>query len=226
MSILYKMKTRSEVIKIVRIIENHVNNFDVPIINRVSKNTNKDPYKILIGTILSLRTKDKTTEEACNRLFKLADTPEKMVKLGQEKIEKAIFPVGFYHRKTKQILDISDTLIKQYGGKVPAKIDELLELKGVGRKTANLVINEAFNTPGICVDTHVHRISNRIGVIKTKTAKESEFELMKILPENYWIKYNSILVTFGQNLCKPISPFCSICPIEKMCEKNNVDKHR
>lgn len=220
------MKTRSEVLKIIKIIESYVNDFDVPIINRVSTSTNKDPYKILIGTILSLRTKDKTTEEACNRLFKLADTPEKMVKLGQEEIEKAIFPVGFYHRKAKQILDISEALIKKYGGKVPEKIDSLLELNGVGRKTANLVINEAFNIPGICVDTHVHRISNRIGIIKTKTAKESEFKLMKVLPENYWIKYNSILVTFGQNTCKPVSPFCSKCPIERMCEKNNVSKYR
>ena len=164
--------------------------------------------------------------QASRRLFDLADTQEKMLKLSAKKIEKAIFPVGFYRTKAKAIRQICRSLIEKYGGKVPDEIDELLKLKGVGRKTANLVVTLGYRKPGICVDTHVHRISNRWGYIRTKNPKETEYALRKKLPKRYWIEYNDLLVTFGQNLCRPISPQCSQCPVEKYCDKVGVTKSR
>ena len=181
-----------------------------PIVGTFAEGDNA-PFKILISTILSLRTKDKTTEEASHRLFHLADTPEKMLTLNLKQIEKAIYPVGFYHRKANNILAISQALIDEFKGKVPDTLDQLLSLKGVGRKTANLVITVGYKKHGICVDTHVHRISNRWGLVQTKTPNETETELRKILPKKYWIGFNDILVAYGQNLCVPVSPFCSIC---------------
>ena len=186
----------------------------------------KDPFRILISTLLSLRTKDQTTIEASKRLFALAFTPETMRKLSQKQIEKAIFPVGFYRTKAQRILEICETLLEKYQGKVPDTLEELLELKGVGRKTANLVITLGFGKHGICVDTHVHRISNRLGIVKTKTPHETEFTLMKVLPKKHWINYNDLLVGFGQNICAPISPWCSRCPIEKRCPKSGVGSRR
>jgi len=185
-----------------------------------------DPFRTLIACILSLRTKDETTHAASERLFSKADTPALMLKLGAEKIAELIYPVGFYNQKSKQIIDICETLIKKYKGKVPDEIDELIKFKGVGRKTANLVVTEAFNKPGICVDTHVHRISNRWGYIKTKTPDETEIILRKKLPGEYWINYNRLLVTYGQNLCYPISSECSKCKISSMCKKIGVKKTR
>lgn len=211
--------------KIITTLENFVEHFEEPAVSKVARNK-RDPYRILISTILSLRTKDKTTLEASERLFSKADTPYKMLRLTQKEIESLIYPVGFYRRKSGEILEISKRLIEKYKGKVPDSINELLKLNGVGRKTANLVINEGFNKPGICVDTHVHRVSNRLGLVKTKMPEQSETELMKIVPKKYWIKYNSILVPFGQNVCRPISPLCSECPVEKQCSKVNVKRHR
>jgi endonuclease-3 len=175
---------------------------------------------------LSLRTQDTTTAQASRRLFALADAPEAMARLSVAKIEKAIFPVGFYHTKAKVIRDICRTLLKDYGGKVPDEIDELLKFKGVGRKTANLVVTLGYRKPGICVDTHVHRISNRWGYIKTKDPKESEFALRAKLPKKYWIEYNDLLVTFGQHLCRPISPQCSRCPVRQYCARVGVTVSR
>ena len=196
-----------------------------PSVTFVAIQTN-DPFRILISTLLSLRTKDQTTLDASKRLFALANTSEDMRKLKVKQIEKAIYPVGFYHTKAKRILEICDVLIQKYGGKVPDTMEELLALKGVGRKTANLVITLGYNKSGICVDTHVHRISNRLGIVKTKTPHETEFALMKVLPKKHWIDYNDVLVSFGQNLCAPISPKCSICPIETSCPKIGVTTRR
>ncbi len=196
-----------------------------PSVTFVAIQTN-DPFRILISTLLSLRTKDQTTLDASKRLFALASTPDKMRKLTAKQIEKAIYPVGFYRTKAKRILEICNVLIKNYGGKVPDTLEKLLEFKGVGRKTANLVITLGFNKPGICVDTHVHRISNRLGIVKTKTPNETEFALMKILPKKHWIGYNDLLVSFGQNLCAPISPWCSKCPIKTDCPQINVGSKR
>lgn len=177
----------------------------------------KDPYLVLIGCILSLRTNDKTTYPATLRMLKLADTPEKMCKVKLEDLEKAIYPVGFYTNKAKQIIEISRIITEDLGGKVPDTIESLCEFKGVGRKTANLVLAKGYSIPAICVDVHVHRISNRLGIVKTKTPEETEFALRKTLPKKYWLDINTILVTHGQNICKPINPKCEICPISEYC---------
>lgn len=190
----------------------------LPIITEIKMTTNRDAYKILISTILSLRTKDQTTKEASVRLYEKADNVYDMIKLKASEIEKLIYPVGFYRVKAQNILDTSKRIIEVYGGKVPDEIDELLTLKGVGRKTANLVVTEGFDKDGICVDTHVHRISNRIGYVHTKNAEETEFALRDKLPKEYWRVYNDVLVVYGQNLCKPISPKCSDCNITQYCD--------
>ncbi len=209
---------------IIRVLRRECKKFKEPIVTTISKK--KDPFKVLIGTVLSLRTKDDVTHKASERLFEKASTPYEIIKLSPEEIEKLIYPVGFYKRKAKNIIEISKILIEKYNGNVPDSIDELLKLPGVGRKTANLVITLGYGKLGICVDTHVHRISNRLGIVKTKTPEETEFALRKILPKKYWIEYNDLLVTWGQNICTPISPKCSICKISPYCEKIGVVKHR
>ena len=176
------------------------------------------PYLVLISCILSLRTNDKTTYPATLRMLELGKTPEEIAKADLEELEKAIFPVGFYKNKAKQIIELSKIIVEKYNGKTPDSIDELVKFNGVGRKTANLVIARGFNKPAICVDIHVHRIFNRLGYIKTKTPDESEIELRKKLPVKFWIDINTLLVTHGQNVCKPIKPLCAICPIQKLCE--------
>ncbi len=180
----------------------------------------KDPYLVLICCILSLRTNDKTTIKATKRMLELGKTPEEFSKLDIETLSKAIYPVGFYQNKAEQIINLSKILIKNYNSKVPDSIDELIKFKGVGRKTANLVMTKGFNIPAICVDVHVHRISNRLGYVKTKTPDETEFALRKILPKKYWIDFNTLLVTLGQNICKPQKPKCKDCSISKFCAKN------
>jgi endonuclease-3 len=184
--------------------------------------TFESPFRVLISCILSLRTQDATTAQASHRLFALADTPEAMLKLTTQKIAKLIYPVGFYRTKAKVIRDVCQVLMRDYSGKVPDDIDELLKFKGVGRKTANLVVTLGYRKPGICVDTHVHRISNRWGYVKTATPEKTEFALRDKLPKPYWIEYNDLLVSFGQHLCRPISPVCSQCSIERYCDKKGV----
>ena len=179
----------------------------------------KSPYIVLISCILSLRTKDQTTYPATLRMLKLAKTPQEMMNVKVEDLERASYPVGSYKNKAKQIIELSKELVEKYNGKVPCDIDELCKFKGVGRKTANLVLSQGFNVPAICVDVHVHRIFNRLGYVKTKNPEETEFALREKLPKKYWILINSLLVTFGQNICKPIKPLCDKCPIEKYCAK-------
>lgn len=181
--------------------------------------TFNDPYLVLIACILSLRTNDKTTYPATLRMLKLAKTPFEMSKISCEELAKAIYPVGFYQNKAEQIIELSKVLIEKYDGKVPCDIDELCKFRGVGRKTANLVLSRGFSTPAICVDVHVHRIFNRLGYIKTKNPEETEFALRDKLPKKYWIPINTLLVTHGQNVCKPVKPLCDICPVEKYCSK-------
>lgn len=190
----------------------------MPVVTEIKLVTNRDAYKILISTMLSLRTKDSTTRDASMRLFEKAGNPKDMLKLSEEKIAKLIYPVGFYRVKAKNILEVSQTIIDDYNGKVPDEIDELLKLRGVGRKVANLVITEAFDKYGICVDTHVHRISNRFGYVSTKKPEQTEFALRKKLPKKYWRVYNDTLVIYGQNLCKPINPLCNQCSVSKYCD--------
>jgi endonuclease-3 len=186
----------------------------------------RDPYQVLIACLLSLRTKDETTGPAARRLFALADTPAKMLALTSSQIEKAIYPVGFYKTKAQTVLDISREILDNRGGRVPDEIDELLKFKGVGRKTANLVVTLGYQKPGICVDTHVHRISNRWGYVETKTPEETEMALRAKLPQRYWIEINDLLVAMGQTICHPTSPKCSQCPIEKYCAKVGVIRSR
>ncbi len=178
-----------------------------------------DPYLVLIACILSLRTNDRTTYPATLRMLKLAKTPQDMMKVNEEELAKAIYPVGFYKNKAGQIIELSRLLVEKYNGKVPCNIEELCKFRGVGRKTANLVLSRGFNTPAICVDVHVHRIFNRLGYLKTKNPEETEFSLRKNLPVKYWIPINTLLVTHGQNVCKPIKPLCNACPVEKYCKK-------
>lgn len=182
--------------------------------------TFNDPYLVLISCILSLRTNDRTTYPATLRMLQFGKTPEAFAKVDVKKLEEAIYPVGFYKNKAAQIIELSKILLDKYNSKVPDSIEELTKFNGVGRKTANLVVARGFNQPAICVDVHVHRIFNRLGYIKTKTPDETEMVLREKLPRQFWIEINTLLVTHGQNICKPINPSCSICPIEKYCEKN------
>lgn len=181
-----------------------------------------DPFKVLICCILSLRTNDLTTYPCSLRMLEIGTKPEDFINVDVETLAKAIYPVGFYKNKAQQILDISRDLVENYGSKVPASIDELVKFKGVGRKTANLVMAKGFDIPAICVDVHVHRISNRLGWVKTKTPEETEMALRKLLPEKYWLDINTILVTFGQNLCRPTKPMCEKCPVAEFCESRGT----
>ena len=179
-----------------------------------------DPYLVLISCILSLRTNDKTTYPATLRMLELAKTPKEMKAVGVKELAEAIYPVGFYENKARQIIELSRIIDEELGGKVPDEIEDLIKFNGVGRKTANLVLSRGFNKPAICVDVHVHRIFNRLGYIKTKNPEETEFALRAKLPVKYWIDINTLLVTHGQNVCKPINPQCNICPIKDFCAQN------
>lgn len=179
----------------------------------------KNPYIVLICCILSLRTNDKITIGASKRMLELACNPDDMSKVSYENLSEAIYPVGFYQNKARQILELSKIISEKYNSIVPNTIEELIKFNGVGRKTANLVLTKGFNIPAICVDVHVHRICNRLGYVKTTKPDDTEMELRKILPKKYWIDFNTYLVTLGQNICKPQKPSCAICPIQKYCKK-------
>ena len=217
-------ETLDKIDDIVTILKRENKKYIVPIVTIVSMT--KSPFMVLISCLLSLRTKDKVTAEASNRLFKLANNPEKILGLSIKNIEKAIYPVGFYKTKAKRIKEICKALLDDYGGVVPDEIDELLKLNGVGRKTANLTVTLGYGKLGICVDTHVHRISNRLGLVKAKTPEQTECALRKKLPKKHWLIYNDLLVTYGQNLCVPVSPWCSKCKIFKYCKRVGVKKSR
>ena len=201
-----------------------VRKFRTPSVTVIAKKN--DPFAVLVSCIISLRTRDEVTELASARLFNLAKLPAELLELSNAKIEKAIYPAAFYRNKTKSLKELCQVLVKEYSGKVPDKLEELLKLKGVGRKTANLTLILGHNKPGICVDIHVHRISNRWGYVKTKSPDETEMVLRVILPKRFWKGFNDLLVSFGQNLCKPVSPFCSSCPIEDQCPKIGVNRSR
>jgi len=186
----------------------------------------QDPFRVLVACLLSLRTQDATTREASERLFRVADTPETMLRLPATRIARLIFPVGFYRTKARVIRTICQDLLDRFGGHVPDDLDVLLTLKGVGRKTANLVVTVGFRKPGICVDIHVHRISNRLGFVRTKAPDQTEMALRAKLPRPYWIGYNDLLVAFGQNVCRPLSPHCSRCPVASRCRRVGVSRAR
>jgi endonuclease-3 len=210
--------------EVISLVKKQIEKFKAPYVTRISGE--KNPFKILVSTILSSRTKDEITKQASQRLFLKVKNPDDLIKLSMKEIEKLIYPVGFYRVKARNLKKLAEVLIKDYNGKVPNSIDELVKLPGVGRKTANLVVTLGFNKYGICVDTHVHRIVNRWGYIKTKTPEETEYALRRELPRNYWKKINSILVVFGQNICTPIFPKCSSCNLNNICSKNNVKRFK
>ena len=186
-------------------------------LERLHKVQTAKPFRILIATILSARTKDENTTKAADKLFKLYGTPQKLAKAKVKDVEKVIKSVGFYHVKSKRIIEVANLILSKYNGKVPADIDKLVDMPGVGRKTANCVLVYAFEKPAIPVDTHVHRISNRLGLVDTKTPEETEMALREKIPKKYWLDINNTFVMYGQNICKPISPMCDVCKIRKTC---------
>ncbi len=186
----------------------------------------RSPFRLLVACVISLRTKDEVTAESSQRLFSIAPNPDKLAKLDVEIIAKAIYPAGFYNTKARQLKDIGRILRDEYGGEVPPDESPLLALPGVGRKTANLVLGLGFGIPAICVDTHVHRISNRLGLVITKTPEQTERALNEVLPRDLWVPINDLLVTFGQNRCHPTSPRCTECPLEDLCPRVGVTRHR
>jgi endonuclease III len=199
--------------------------FEQPLIEAMGA-AHQTPFHILIATILSLRTKDTLTSVVAPRLFAVADTPAAMLALDEARIAELIYPVGFYRTKAKSIRQVCALLIEQHGGQVPADLDALLALPGVGRKTANLVLTMGFGLPGICVDVHVFRISNRWGYVRTKDPDTTELALRAKLPQKYWIPINGLLVTLGQNICHPTSPRCSVCPVAGLCGRVGVTRSR
>lgn len=215
----------NEIVPAMNILRRVTKDMPVPYVTRLAREQG-DPFLILIATILSLRTRDQPTEIASKKLFALATTPAQMAKLSVEQIGRAISTVQFPGAKADQIKRTCAILVKQYGGKVPDDLDKLDELPGVGRKTANLVITLGFHQLGICVDTHVHRVTNRWGYVHTRTPDETELALREKLPREYWIEINAVLIAFGQNICLPISPLCSTCPVLQYCDRVGVTKSR
>lgn len=198
---------------------------DLPSVSAIARERH-DPFRILVSTVLSLRTKDEVTAAASARLFAAATTPDELAAMPVRAIEKAVYPVGFYRTKARRLREIAARIVREHGGAVPDTMEGLLAFKGVGRKTANLVLTLGFGRQGICVDTHVHRVSNRLGIVRTTTPERTEYALMEALPEKYWIGYNELVVSFGQKVCKPVSPLCSSCPLERGCPRIGVGKHR
>lgn len=218
-------KNNVDIDAIYQILKKEVVNYNVPIVDLIKIQTN-DPEKVLIATILSARTKDQTTAAACKKLFAKINRVMDLEKLGEKEIEQLIYPVGFYKTKAKHLKQLPAMLKEKFAGTIPETVEELIHLPGVGRKTANLVVAVGFQKPGMCVDTHVHRITNRLGYVKTKNPFQTEMALRKKLPKQYWEKINSMLVAFGQHTCTPISPHCSRCPIRKYCKRVGVTTSR
>lgn len=214
----------NDIHEVMDILRKEYRKWNQPIVTEIARL--KDPFKVLISTVISLRTKDEVTREAAERLFRMAGNPRDMLLLEASEIEKAIYPAGFYRTKAQNIREICRLLLEEKDGLVPDDLEELLKLPGVGRKTANLVITLGYGKSGICVDTHVHRISNRLGYVSTKSPEKTEFALREKLPEVYWIEYNDLLVTYGQNICTPVSPFCSRCALFSLCDRVGVARHR
>ena len=214
-----------EIDEVIRRLRKASGSWTLPAVTQVGQRS-RDPFQVLISCLLSLRTKDEVTAKASARLFARARTPQQLLSLPLKKIRTLIYPVGFYRTKAKRIHQICQHLLGRFQGKVPPRLTDLLTLPGVGRKTANLVLTVGFGKLGICVDTHVHRISNRLGYVRTKTPEQTEMALRAKLPVAYWIKYNDLLVSFGQTICRPISPWCSRCPIARACPRIGVTYSR
>lgn len=211
--------------QVIRRLQVEYDKGEAPVVTLIALGTG-DPFQILTSCILSLRTQDATTAKAAQRLFALGGDAASLACADVKKVERAIYPVGFYRTKAPQLVAMAKRIVEDFGGKVPDDIDTLLEFKGVGRKTANLVVTAGYGKPGICVDTHVHRISNRWGYVETKTPEKTEMALRDKLPKRYWIHYNDLLVSFGQTICNPLSPKCSECVLETWCPRVGVERSR
>lgn len=219
------MLTNRRITKVLQQVRNAISAWEPAVVGKIAEES-RDPFRVLISCILSQQTKDHVTGEASERLYRLADRPDTILALSERQIAQAIYPVSFYKTKARTLRTVCHDLLTRFGGRAPDTIETLLTLPGVGRKTANLVVTVGYGKFGICVDTHVHRISNRWGYVNTKTPEQTEMALRLKLPKRHWIYYNDLLVPFGQHLCRPISPFCSRCPVERWCAKVGVTAHR
>ncbi|MCK4237312.1 MAG: endonuclease III [Candidatus Krumholzibacteria bacterium] len=222
---LGEAKARTLLLSIIPRIRKAVRGEEPPSVTAIARKT-RSPFRVLVSTVISARTKDEVTSAVSKRLFSRAPTPESIASLTEEQIAGLIFPAGFYRTKAKALIALSKRIMDDFGGKVPDTMDDLLGLPGVGRKTANLVLTNGFGKPGICVDTHVHRVSNRLGVVRTKNPEETEFALRRVLPQKHWIEINDLLVTFGRLVCTPVSPHCSRCIVKGCCLSVGVGKRR
>ena len=212
--------------KILAILRKQTKNFVPPAIDRIVSEFGHDPFLILISCLLSLRTRDATSVEISRVLFSRARTSEEILAIPVQELEKMLHSIGFFRAKARTLHSVSKEIIERFSGHVPQTEQELLSIKGIGQKTANAVLGYAFNIPALCVDTHVHQLANRLGWVKTKTPEQTEQALKKIVPRHYWIELNYLLVTWGQNICTPVSPFCSRCAISHLCPKIGVFKSR
>ncbi len=217
---------KNRAITIIELLRTATKGMVEPAATSITNQYGHNPFLVLVSCILSLRTKDSVSLPASQRLFAHAQTPQTLLSLPPTTIEKLIYPTGFYRQKTKQLLAISALLLEKYHSQVPNTYEELISLPGVGPKTTNLVLSEGFGIPAICVDTHVHRISNRLGLVQTKSPAQTEAELKLLLPKKYWSEFNKLMVMWGQNICTPVSPRCSICPLRPLCPQIGVTKHR
>lgn len=220
------MNKTEKALAIIAILRKTTQGMKLPMSEDLAQKFGHNPFIILISCLLSLRSRDVMTYKVCMSLFKKAITPEQLIEMPLPELEKEIRPIGFYKRKARILKDVSQELLSRFNGQVPATYQELRSIKGIGPKTANLVLGIAFNIPAICVDIHVHRISNRLGLVHTKRPEDTEKDLKKILPQEYWIEWNKLLVMWGQNICVPIAPFCSECTIFDLCERNGVKRMR
>ena len=222
--VLQMNKYQKNISKVMDLLAEHFDYKERTTLNRMRKNP--DPFKVLIACLLSLRTQDKNTEKASSALFAVADTPEKIMALSQKKLEKLIFSSGHYRKKARTLKHVSKVILERHNGKVPDIKEELLAIKGIGPKTANIVLAFAYGKEALPIDTHCHRIPNRLGWVKTKTPEQTEKQLEKILPKKYWPEFNALFVLFGQTICQPISPKCSQCPVRKYCPRIGVIRSR
>ena len=219
-----RLMKNSNILPVLEILSKKYNANDKTTLNRMRKKP--EPFKILISCLLSLRAKDETTEKISKELLEIADTPEKIIKIPLQKLERIIFSTGHYRKKARVLKSVSKEILEKFKGNVPKTREELLSIKGIGPKTANIVLAFAYGQSVIPVDTHCHRVPNRLGWVQTKTPEQTEQELMKIIPKTHWSEFNAIFVQFGREICVPISPWCSKCPIEKYCPKINVKRKR
>ncbi len=220
------LNRKERAIEIIDMLREATKKMVEPAVTQIIVEYGRDPFLVLISCLLSLRTKDTVSLPASQRLFAIAKSPQKILNISVERLKKIIYPVAFYRKRAQQLHVVCQDLIERFDTRVPSSAEDLLSIKGVGRKTMNLVRGEGFGIPAICVDTHVHRISNRLGLVVTKTPQETEMALRKLLPQKYWTEYNRLLVMWGQNICVPVSPFCSRCAVADLCQKVGVKKSR